>query len=362
MKKILSILILTFLILPVFALPGFTPYLPDNSGDYVFYKDNSFARESYVGFLCYDNATYQLRYFAPTDKQQNLPEKNIAILFTLNPEKNYLDLTGEKILSTIMPDTEDVELVNYLHDMFYEFSSRRIKADPISPDYEDYVTDKDFWNNGLWLNTDYVQFGGKVSTVYDVMIPLFNLKRIVDAEGNDILSAVTCGTLVSSEDTSFDDFKGVTNKIIKKEPGAKLNRKAKATDFIYENLTIQLDENWTQGMENLWLLGDAAIATITTLPSPSVNSDRYDYYVLRHLIMSPQDSYVDIAGLNIKPEENGYVITSNIYQHETDNIVKNFKVLSKDSNGKITLKLFTAFQRDYSANKKYFDDLIKKNK
>lgn len=362
MKKLLSLILSIFFIFPVFALPGFKPYLPDNSGDYVYYKDASFARESYVGFLRYDEATYQLRYYAPADKTAMLPEKNIAILFTVNPESSFLDLTGERILSTIMPDTEDVELVNYLHDLFYELSSRRIKADPVTPELEEYKTSKGFWGNGLWIDTDYVQFGGNVTLVYDVMIPLFNLKRIVDLEGKDIFSAVTFGTLTSSEDTSFDDFAGKTTKITKKESGAKLNRKAKASEYVFDEMKITLDANWTQSMENLWLLEDSSLATITTLPAGNFADNFYNYYVLRHMIMSPQNSYIDAPNIVIQNEANGYSVVSNIYQYNSDKVVKNVKLLKKSEGGKYFLVLFTTFQKDYSANKKYFDDLLNKNK
>ncbi|MCQ2573428.1 MAG: hypothetical protein MJ182_06000 [Treponema sp.] len=361
MKKLLSFIISTFIFLPLFALPGFTPYLSDNSGDYVFYRDDSFERESYLGFLTYDNETYQVRYYAPIDKKNFLPEKNISILFTVNPDKNFLELTGEKIISAITPNSEDVDIINYMHDIFYELNSRRCKADPVSPENEDYKTSKSFWENGLSLNQDFAQFGGRVSLIYDVMVPLFNLKRIIDAEGNDIFSIVTFGTLASSLDSSFDDFKGITSKLIKKEKGAAINRKANSTEYTFSNNKIRLDENWSQTMENLWLLGDSALISANEIPSYESMGDRYDYFVLRRLIMSSQDSYVEVPGILIKTEKDGYTITSNIYQHKTDNVVKNFKVLRKNGNGSFNLMLLTAFQKDYIANKKYFDEIVLKN-
>lgn len=361
MKKLLSFIISTFIFLPLFALPGFTPYLPDNSGDYVFYRDNSFERESYIGFLTYDEETYQMRYYAPTDKTNFLPEKNIQILFTVNPDKNNLELTGEKIISSITPNTEDVDIVNYMHDLFYEMSSRRNKADPVTPSEEGYVSNKNFWDNGLWINQDFVQFGGQVSLVFDPLIPLFNLKRIVDVEGNDIFSAVTFGTLASSIDSSFDDFKGVTSKKIIKEKGIAIDQKAKSIDYTYSGKKIKLDTNWSQSMENLWLLGDTALVSANVIPAYEELGDKYDDFVIRRIIRSSQDSFVELPGINIKQDKNGYTITSTIYQHKTDNIVKNFKVLRKMNNGSYNLVLLTVFQKDYASNKKYFDDLVSKN-
>ena len=89
-KLILSILTSLILAATAFALPGFTSYLPDNSGDYVFYRDNTFTRESYVGILFYDESTIQIRYYAPQDKVSLLPEKDISILITINPDAPLL--------------------------------------------------------------------------------------------------------------------------------------------------------------------------------------------------------------------------------------------------------------------------------
>lgn len=362
MKKLLSFILSTFFILPVFALPGFKPYLPDNSGDYVFYRDDSFERESYVGFLFYDEETFQMRYYAPTDKTNFLPEKNIQILFTVNPDKPYLELTGEKIITAITPNSEDVDIVNYMHDLFYELNGRRSKADPVYPEDENYISKKSFWENGQRVNVDYPQFGGNVTMVYDVLVPLFNLKKIIDDQGSEIFSLVTFGTLSSSLDSSFDDFSGTTSKLLVKEKGVQIDRKADSIEYTYSGKKIRLDTNWSQTMENLWLLGDSALVSASIVPFYEQMKDRYDLFVIRRLIMSTQDSFVEAPGIVIKNDKEGYTITSNIYQPKTDNTVKNVKVLRRKQNNTFNLMLFTIFQKDYISNKKYFDDLIDLNK
>ena len=74
----------------VFALPGVDSYLPDTSGEYVYYKDNTFARESYIGFLFYDESAYSARYYAPANTEKMLPEKDVAILLSVNPNSGYM--------------------------------------------------------------------------------------------------------------------------------------------------------------------------------------------------------------------------------------------------------------------------------
>ena len=137
-KKIFSLFIFVFIISNfIFALPGFKPYLKDVSGDFVFYKDYTFKRESYVGFLMYDEGTYCARYFAP--KNEEKPAKEVKILFTVNTDKDFMELTGEKIISGRQAD--DTEVINYLHDMIYELNARRIKAGSVTPKDVDFSDD-----------------------------------------------------------------------------------------------------------------------------------------------------------------------------------------------------------------------------
>ena len=119
----------------LFALPGVTKKIPDLSGQFVYYEDKSFERESYFGIIFYDEGTYGLRYFAPskTDVNPLLPKKDIQILFSLDITKKYVELTGERIISAITP--EDTDIINYLHDMLiaqrYAILNRHIIASMI---------------------------------------------------------------------------------------------------------------------------------------------------------------------------------------------------------------------------------------
>ena len=173
-KLILSIITSIIITTAAFALPGFTSFIPDTAGEYVYYRDTSFTRESYIGILGYDDSTIQIRYFAPQDDTAMLPAKEIAILVTVDPKADFWNMTGEKIISTILPDTDDTDIVNYLHDLLYEFSARRISQVAVESGKE--IVDQ-----------DYAQFGGKVALTFDARIPLFNIRTITDEKGNKIL-------------------------------------------------------------------------------------------------------------------------------------------------------------------------------
>ena len=59
-KSFFSVLFFSFFSC-LFALPGVTKKIPDLSGQFVYYEDKSFERESYFGIIFYDEGTYGLR-------------------------------------------------------------------------------------------------------------------------------------------------------------------------------------------------------------------------------------------------------------------------------------------------------------
>ncbi len=169
-----------------FALPGVQPSIPDLSGQYVYYKDTTFERESYTGILCYDESTYALRYYAPmTNKKQRA--KDIQILFSLDPTKNHVDLTGERIITAITP--EDTDIVNYLHDsLVYGVEGQRPDVYYVLADFASYVAaqervaaayaDKKAWAKKALLN---IANSGNFSsdrTIEDYVKDIWHLKRV----------------------------------------------------------------------------------------------------------------------------------------------------------------------------------------
>ena len=90
-------LILTFFALSfaVHALPGFTPYIQELPGQYVYYEDKTFARKSYFGILQFDEKSFAARYYAPADERDKKPETDVEIYFTIDPKADHMELTGE---------------------------------------------------------------------------------------------------------------------------------------------------------------------------------------------------------------------------------------------------------------------------
>ena len=347
MKKLfLSIVISIILTATVVALPGFTSYIPDSAGEYVYYRDYSFTRESYIGLLTYDDSTLQIRYIAPQDDNAKLPEKEIAILLTVDAKSDYWNMTGEKIISTILPDTDDTEIVNYLHDILYEFSARRIKAGAVE-------------SNQLIIDEDYEQFGGKVAITYDARIPLFNIRTINDAKGQKAFDCITIGTIKSSEDKTFSDFKGMTAEkpTVQKEP----KKTTKPVICKFENRSVSLDESWEQKMENFWTLGNDSLITMSKLPKVSETKVLNDLYVQRKLLESSEGSYIDYQNCEVTfaASKDSYRIITVSYFPENKAFVCITKLLTRKSEGGFDYFSISTYQTAYLKSPAYFDKIVK---
>src|SRR5574344_1707193 len=126
LKKLSALLFAFIVTATVYALPAVTSFVPDTSGEYVYYRDNSFKRPSYIGFIYYDDATYAVRYYAPAVADQALIEKDITLYLSVNKNNEHLEFTGETMKGVTSAD--DTEIVNYMHDLFYELTARRQKV------------------------------------------------------------------------------------------------------------------------------------------------------------------------------------------------------------------------------------------
>jgi len=348
-KTILTILASVFFTFVATALPGVKQFIPDSSGEYAYYEDKSFTRKSYIGILTYDEATYQIRYFAPVDEAAMLPEKEIALLLTVDPKADVWTMTGEKIISTILPDTDDTDIVNYLHDILYEFSARRIKAEAVEA-------------AELKLDQDYAQFGGQVTLTFDARVPVFNIRSITDDKGSKVFDCVSIGVIKSSEDQTFSQFKGFPTEKPEVQKESKTNLKSKVCRF--ENRTVTLDEGWEQKMENFWTLGNDSLVTMSVLPIVSENKLLNDLYVQRRLLESADGSYIDYQNCEISTPKgkDSYKLVSSSYFPESKASVYLTKILSRNEMGGFDYFSISTYQIAYLKAPSYFEKIIKSYK
>lgn len=347
MKKFISFSIFLFQLSIFFALPAVTPSVPDFSGQYVYYRDSSFERESYIGIVYYDESTYGLRYYAPAvnAKKEQKPEKAVHILFTLDPEKENLELTGERILSAITP--EDTDLVNYIHDFIYEMTKRRQNAGEVSEPKAEYQ--------------DYEQFGGKVTLYFNPLIPIFNLEKIVSVDKKTVLQIVTAGQLVSAEDQSFAKFTGIAEKFTDKNHKFKKDKKAKPVEVNYKanenssELKAKLDSSWNAAAENFFTLGNLAVFTVNEVTSPMEN--QIDV-LKRRLLLGSEMVYPNWTSQKVEVKKTGTLFTQISYHTESDTYTYDFKLLREIDSKTVGLYTLTVFAGAYTSDKKYFNAIL----
>lgn len=333
--------LLLFSAAAVFALPGFESPLADSSGDFVYYRDSSFKRESIIGFITFDEGTYGARYYSPADKKAKLTEKDITVYLSINPEGENLEITGEKIVGAAT--AEDTDIVNYIHSLFYTFVSARKKVS--------------FEDMSLLKSTENLsEFGGEVVLEYDPFVPLFNIRSLSSA-GKEILSVETAGRVLSSSDDTFSSYRG-----IKKLPQDK-KRKIKKSNkdplpVNYGKQKVTLDEAWTQSMENLWVLGDVAV--LTMMSGDSIDKDSY-FRALKSSLMGHTHSYPLWKHSKSEWENSADNLLAKscvLWYSEGDGVTRVFKTLFREEDGIAHIFSLTVFEGAYQKNRAYFEKIL----
>lgn len=359
-KKIFAVLGSLFLSNFIYSLSAVSPQIQDISGEYVYYSDKTFSDKSasIVGFIYYDDENYAIRYYSPAVNDSKNPrlEKDISVYIKLNAQNPNVEFLGEKIIGAT--NFEDADIVNYLHDLFYEFTQRRQKLE--------FPQEAKTFSQ----NQNFAQFGGNVSLDFNIYIPIFNLESIKSSDGKILFQALTCGKLSNSQDSSFTDFKGVQGLPKDKKRNFKVSSKAKKLQVNFENninsqkivQNLTLDENWKQGMENLWLLGDYAILSLSLIQNPQQNPNQENFadFLIRHFIQSTNQSYALFPYLNLEQNQNSIKITNVFFEPQSENVTRDIKILTKISSSSETYALLTLtmFDNVYQKNKKYFTSIL----
>lgn len=349
MKKRLSSLLCAACLLcaSASALPLVKPYTPDFSGEFVYYRDRSFKTPSLVGIIYYNESTYGARYYCPADKAAKTEARDISIYFTIDSEHNSIELTGENILGSD-GSQDDADIVNYLHDFFYEFAERRQRVELQGPE-------------PVTVTDDFAQFGGDVKITYNTLIPIFNLEKLTALDGTEVLTVETVGILSDGSDPAFSYYKGT--QTVPKDKSRSFDKKmfAKAKQVTVGCQSVSLDESWQQGTENMYLLGDNALLTLTEIARPDLFKDSPDQFLsilIRKLSEGSSTSYVLWPERKFSRREDSARLDSIFWEPTEGNVTRDFKRLTKLSGGGYALLSLTVFDGVYSRKKSYFDTII----
>ena len=363
MKKLfIAVFSALMMITGAFAVPGVEHSFKNISGAYIYYRDYSFNRESYIGFLIYDDSTYAARYFAPA--AGNLEPINIELIFTVDPAKDYVDMTGERFLTPVKP--EDTDIINYIHDLIYEFAARRKKAGLISPEVESdskkntlvkFNSSPSFMERGFVSHEDFNQFGGEVFVYYDYMIPVFNVKKIVNNANKNVFEAVAAGVLKSSQDRSFSEFSVIKEETVKPAHDFK-NKKPKPAVYEVEGTKITLDENWSNTisqevkMDNIFFHEGAALLGISALEKGQ------SYYAVLAQVLFSIDAYTPLDSVSIAEQKDRTTVYSTEIDRKSGEVYEMVTVVRKG--GESLLVLFLNVSKgDFNQNRKYYLNILK---
>ena len=325
----------------VFAVPG-VESMVDFPGTFVYYRDYTYEDETYIGFLQYDAGTYALRYFSP---QAQKGAKSIELYITCDTTKDTVEMTGEKIVGEI--NQIDVETLNYLHDLFYEFAARRKAL-------------KNF-NKTVRSTEQYAQFGGEVLMTFEPYIPMFGVRSIVSAD-KSLFKLVYIGILNSGSE--FTDFAGLIKPEEQKKKAVSIKKNKKAKKASLEKFEFTLDEQWTkdesQAAVQTWWLNDKNNETLAVASPYFVNFAPDEKYAAMQIelisLLSQPGSCVDMESVAISQNDKYIRIDANVAQE--DKTVRSISTFYKISENEYFAFVVSADEQIFMKNEKYFKKII----
>ena len=362
-----------FCLSSLYALPGVKDFLPTESGQYAYYRDSTFTKPAYIGFLQYDEGSYAIRYYAPEAESGS---KEITLFFTLDTAKDHVFMTGEKIEQVLQP--EDAPTVNYLHDLFYEFAANRKRIDPeklaakktAGKSVKSVIPQKEEQDGDMHI------LGGKIRIFYDYLIPLFNIREIQTGNGNPLFTAVTMGQLLSSADNSFADFKGIprdkkeqdfsptaadlisagiTGKIDKKSPAL-----GKKTDVLFPSKaeTEQMDAEYKAVADNLGFWGSEALLYTDFMETPSdfFKDKKYTliHLLARNLFFASEGTYTETERQSVAESDGFFILVNRSYDSQTRRFYVNIKIIKQTEPHQCAVISFSSSIDYYNAHSAYF--------
>lgn len=331
----------------LWALPGVLRDVEDTSGEYVYYKDSTFSGAAYVGFLYFDEATYAARFWQAADLKAKTPERDISVYVSANPDNTKgLELTGEKLIGADPTSKEDTQIVNYLHELLYEFTSRRQKA--VMQAGGDKTVSKQ----------EFAQFGGDVQIVFDPLVPLFNIEQII-AGKKTVFAVQAVGRLSSSGDESFAHFKGVEGLPKDKKRSFK-KKKAKKTAAAFDAMSVTVDDQWQMPMDNLFVLGDFALLSMATIDVPQ-GTKAVRGQLARRFAVGSGGSYALWSYKKIEevPSQRRVYVASVFFDPGTGDVTRDFKIACEGSEGEVSVLSLAVFDSVYQKNRRYFEGILK---
>ncbi len=314
------------------------------SGDYVVYRDYTWEKATWIGFLYYDDSTYGAFLVTPESGSK------VSLLFRVETVEGQMILTGQNIISKITQD--DVMAVNYLMtllpDMYaWRLSAGTVKTDrpPLLPPLVSKVLVKP-------------EFGGEVVLNYASEVPVFNMQDMVSSAGKPVLSLARMGHIQAGEEESFFGFVPVPE--LKEGAALSVPSSRKSEVKTVDGVKVNLDDQWTMVADNTFFLGDAAALIVDTidLTEQKIDQKNLPVSLVRLFSLSSKSSWALPPSLSVTGTAKKIRIANTFYDMTTGAANRDIKLCMPLAKGKCTIISLSVSETAYRANKAYFDSLF----
>lgn len=328
---------------------AFAPYPAGISGDYVVYRDWSWEKPTWIGFLFYDDSTWGAFIKTPATGS------DVRLLFSTETLDGELVLTGQNIVSKITQ--EDVLAVNYLMKLLPVLYAWRN-----GPDSADAVTVKESGRSGLLppiatLASSDEMFGGAVNVTFAPEVPVFSIRSLSRTASRRVMTLERTGR-VQSSDTEFFSF--VTASDAKPGVALSLDAKRMTEKRAVDGITLSLDGQWTMYADNTFFLGNAAALIVDTLDLSLMQIPRENLALslVGMFSLSSAESWVIPSSLAVEGTATRFTITNLIHDSKRGSLNRDIKTCIVSADGKTcTVISLSMSESAYQANKAYFSSL-----
>lgn len=324
--------------------------VPGDTGGYVIYRDYTWKKEAYTGFLKYDETTYMAFVNCPGEKV--LAE----IYFTLekSPGPGRLpEITG----SRIEKGGEDVFSINYLIELFDCLRKAKLETD-LSGFPK--IVEKGF---------SVPLFGGDVVFAYSPFVNVFNLFSVKGESGNPVLELVESGYIYDGDGgASLSGYAGAPKL---KEKKSRIRKAGKAAPVTVQTGAVEmvLDGDWKEvsvpgsrsGEKAFFYLKDKGFISFTLVNVPFFDTlENPEIILARRMVSSDEERYFLPSSVKFDNSTGNRVkLDSYVLNRTEGKWLYSGHMFFPLGNGVFAKVSMTVPLEYYLGNKSYFDNLFR---
>ncbi len=346
-----------FSVLALICLCVFVPLAAENvvfpeprPGEFVFYRDYTWKKPAWTGFLHYDESTYAGMVLIPSSGTK------VSILFRGEVSGDEFILTGQKIITKITND--DVPAVNYLMRLIesqHTWKTAAIQSVTTEPDSDR----SPLLPPRLLTEQTSDMFGGEISLVHAAEIPVFGMHSLHSSGGNPLLVLERHGMIRPGHDSDFFGFE--PDASTKRGKKVVLEKNPDRQDFVVDGVRLPLDEQWSAVAENTFFMSDTAMLVVDSLDTAQAGIPAENLYLdlVRFFSRSTRTVWADPDKTSLSGTPERFCVQNVFFDSESGLTNRDIKICIPEADGsRVQVVSVTIGNDAYKANKAYFDDLL----